>query len=254
MSIDPRLLERRRLVAEDRARRKVSRLLKLLVGLTGLGALVWLASSPLLSVREVVTVGVSASSAHRALVELGVTPGAPMILLRPGTIQAGLLEDPWVRRVEVELEWPQRIRVEVEERRPAAWVETGDGWRTVAVDGVVLASAEEPDGILGRVLAPGVGEGDTDSSPWVLGSVRFLATLAPRLQAETVVWRDGNELWAETGGFLVRLGREVDMEDKARALEALLLVEELAPGATINLIAPTHPAVIPPNYEGQVEG
>ncbi|MGH8948315.1 MAG: hypothetical protein ACRDXF_05585, partial [Acidimicrobiia bacterium] len=73
--IDPRLAERRREVAEDRARRKVSRLVKFLVAFGVIGAIVWLFLSPLLSVQVVTTSGIAASSADSVLVEQGVVAG-----------------------------------------------------------------------------------------------------------------------------------------------------------------------------------
>lgn len=246
MSIDPRLVERRRQVAEERARRKVGRLLKLLVALALVGSLVWLAFSPLLAVRQVVVTGVSVSSTHRVLAEQGVVAGAPMILVRPDLVEASLSEDPWVGEVEVSLDWPDQVVVRVEERVEAAWVETAQGWRSLAVDGVVLVSGSGPDPGLPRILLPEVGVEETTRSTLVLGSLLFVTTLDPQLRTEAVVWREGNgELWATVAGFPVRLGREVEMEAKARSLQALL-AEQPPSGSTLNLIAPTHPAVIPP--------
>ena len=82
MRIDPRLAERRREVAEDRARRKVNRLVKFLIAIGVLGGVVWLFLSPLLSVAMVTTSGIAASSAETVLVEHGVVAGTPLILIR----------------------------------------------------------------------------------------------------------------------------------------------------------------------------
>jgi hypothetical protein len=79
--------------------------------------------------------------------------------------------------------------------------------------------------------------------------------LAPDLGAGTLVWEEGNgELWAEVSGYPVRLGRPVEMEAKARSLEALL-ADRPRRGSTLTLIAPTHPAVSPSgSSEGESDG
>ena len=145
MRIDPRLAERRRVVAEDRARRKVSRLVKFLVALGFAGAVVWLFLSPLLSVASVTTSGIAASSADTVLVEHDVVEGTPLILIRSNDVESALESDPWVRESVVELDWPTGVVVRVQERVPAAWLETNEGWGLFAVDGVQLGTASDPD-------------------------------------------------------------------------------------------------------------
>jgi hypothetical protein len=86
MTIDPRLAERRREVAEDRARRNVGRLIKFLGAAAMAGGLVWLFLSPWLSVASVTTTGIAASTAAAILAERGVVEGAPMIMIRSGDV------------------------------------------------------------------------------------------------------------------------------------------------------------------------
>ena len=64
MTIDPRLLQRRKAVAEDHAARNVGRLLRFLAFATLLGALVWVALSPWMSVTQVRTAGIVTSDAN----------------------------------------------------------------------------------------------------------------------------------------------------------------------------------------------
>jgi cell division protein FtsQ len=246
MRIDPRLAERRREVAEDRARRKVSRLVKVLVAIGVLGALVWLFLSPLLSVATVTTSGVAASSAETVLVEHGVVAGTPLILIRAGKVESALETDPWVRESVVEIDWPTSVVVRIEERVPVGWLETEEGWGLYAVDGVQLATAPEPDSSMPWIQLGAVPIDETESSPEVLGSLEFAATLPEPLKAGARVRTEpGGEIWAEVAGFQVRLGRAVEMGAKALSLAALLR-EQPAPGSTLVLIAPTHPAVSPP--------
>jgi cell division protein FtsQ len=245
MTIDPRLAERRHEVAEDRARRKVGRLLRVLIAFGSVGALVWLLLSPLLSVEEVTTTGIRVSSAHAALVEHGVIAGRPMILIRPEGIEDALEEDPWVREAVIELEWPDRVVVTVEERVPTAWLSTEDGWGRFAVDGVELSSSPEPDASLPWIELGPTGS-DDGSRVRLLGALEFADSLPEELKEAARVRVEGDgELWAEVAGFQVRLGRAVEMRAKALSLAALLR-EQPAPGSILTLIAPTHPAVTPP--------
>jgi len=245
MTIDPRLAERRREVAEDRARRKVGRLVRLLLVIGVLGAVVWLLLSPLLSVEEVNTTGIEVSTAQSVLVAHDVIAGTPMILLRAEKIESALEMDPWVREAEVELDWPGRVVVRVEERVPVAWLKTEEGWGWLAVDGVQLLSAPEADANLPRIdLGPDTG--DDQWSRRVLGSLQFAAALPEELREGTLVRVEADgELWAEVAGYQVRLGRAVEMTAKALSLAALLR-EQPAPGSILTLIAPTHPAVSSP--------
>jgi cell division protein FtsQ len=246
MTIDPRLAERRREVAEDRARRKVSRLLKFLIAIGLVGAGVWLLLSPLLSVEEVITSGIGASSADEVLANSGVVPGTPLILIRSGEIESLLEDDPWVGAASVDLDWPNRVVVTIEERLPVAWLETEDGWGFYAVDGVQLGSAPEPDPSLPWIELGTTPSTETQTSPVVLGTLEFVAALSGELGEGARLWAEGNgELWAEVAGFQVRLGRPVEMRAKALSLTALLR-EQPAPGSILTLIAPTNPAVSAP--------
>lgn len=246
MSIDPRLAERRREVAEDRARRKVGRLLKFLIAIALLGGGVWILLSPLLSIEEVLTSGIAASSADEVLANSGVVPGTPLILIRSGEIESLLEDDPWVSAASVDLDWPNRVVVTIEERVPVAWLETDDGWGFYAVDGVQLGAAPEPDPTMPWIQLGAMPGSEARTSPAVLGTLDFAAALPGELGEGARLWAEGNgELWAEVAGFQVRLGRPVEMRAKALSLAALLR-EQPAPGSILTLIAPTNPAVSAP--------
>jgi POTRA domain, FtsQ-type len=247
MTIEPRLLERRREVAEERARRTIGRVVKFMILLAALGAIVWLFLSPLLSVERVTVTGVVSSGVDDILVAQGVHPGTPMIMIRADRIEAELKEDPWVGEAEVEMRWPHQVLVSIEERVPIAWVQSDAGWSATAVDGVSLSS---------RSSQPG------DDMPWIqlddgaaddpgvetarLGALLFINTLPTRLLSDTRVRQESDgEIWATVNGFDVRLGRPIEMEAKALSLTALLDQRPPA-GSVLNLIAPAHPAVASP--------
>ena len=253
MTIDPRLADRRRDVAEDRARRNVDRILRFLAVVAVVGGVVWLMLSPTFSVEAVEVSGVQASETDAILAANKVVAGRPLILIRTETVEAELLGDPWVKDASVSLDWPRGVIVAVLERSPVAWVETSDGWFRRAVDGVALPGESVPDDTIGHVRLLSVSAEDAADSPLVLGALEFIDTLPVALGSNAVVDVRSGELWALVGGFEVRLGRPVEMSDKALSL-ATLLQEPLVEGSTINMIAPTNPAVVPPGTEGAENG
>jgi cell division septal protein FtsQ len=242
MSIDPRLVERRREVAEDHAHRNLRRLLRFLAVLSAAGALVWFALSPWVSVDRVRTAGIVSSGADAILEAHRVVPGTPMILLRPGDVERALETDPWVVEAEVGLDWPNDVVVKVAERTPHAWVETAGGWARRADDGMPLPSAPEPDNTLGWVHLPTVSEDEAPTSELVLGSIEFVAGLPPEMAALTAVRLEDGELWAIVDGYQVRLGRATEMREKAVSLVSLM-AEGIPKTAILVLVAPTNPAV-----------
>lgn len=244
MVMDPRLADRRKEVAEDRARKNVKRLLRLIIVLGSVGALVWLFLSPALSVQDLEVSGVHSSRASEILTEENVVPGTPLILIRGGTVEQRLLADPWVKTAVLDRQWPDRVVVTIEERSPVAWVQTGEGWARRAVDAVALPGAETPDDTMAHIELPDVADTEVYESFEVIGALEFVDELGATLSSATVVEERAGELWALVSGFEVRLGRPTEMVEKARSLMALLETN-LAPGSVINLIAPTNPAVVP---------
>lgn len=253
MTIDPRLADRRRDVAEDRARRNVNRILRVLAFVAIVGGVTWLMLSPTFSVESVEVSGVQSSETSAVLAANKVVAGRPLILIRTGTVEEELLGDPWVKEASVDLDWPRGVVVAVSERSPLAWVETADGWHRRAVDGVPLPGESVPDDTMGQIRLPSVSADDAAEAPLVLGALEFIDTLPVALGSNAVVDERSGELWALVGGFEVRLGRPVEMADKALSL-ATLLQEPLVEGSVINMIAPTNPAVVPPGSQDATDG
>jgi cell division protein FtsQ len=244
VSIDPRLAERRQQVAEDHAKRNVRRTLRFLA-LVGFGGLVvWFTLSPYLSVATVVIEGARESDTAGILAAHSVEPGTPMILLRIGQVTEALEADPWVVAATVSLRWPDEVTVEVVERTPRAWVETSGGWTRRAEDGVAVPSPSSPDNSMGWIRLPRVLEEDAADSDLILGSIEFLVNLPPELARLTAVRFEDGELWAVVDGYQVRLGRAIEMREKALSL-ATLLGQDIPKTAIIVMIAPTHPSYLP---------
>ena len=243
--MDPRLLERRQAVAEDSARRNVGLLLKFLVTVIMAGILVWLAFSPWLSVSQVRTAGIVTSNANEILAANRVVAGRPMIMLRPEAVERALELDPWIRRARVHLEWPDEVIVRVDERVPVAWFQTAGGWARRDIEGVAVPGPNSPDDTMPWIRLPALDDVDAESSVFVLGAAEFVASLPDSKHFGITMRVEGGEMWAVVDGYQVRLGRPVEMGAKALSL-IVLLREPLAENSILVLIAPTHPAVKPP--------
>lgn len=242
MTVDSRILERRREVAEDRAKRSMGRLLRLVAVVVPLAVLAWIAFSPWLSVSAVSVEGASSAAVYEILSRHGVVVGTPMILIDVTDTEASLEEDAWVSEASVTLQWPDQVTVLLVEHEPLAWVQTADGWIRRSVDGSALPSPETPDSSLPRVVIPGIAGTAAVRSAELLGALEWVDALPGRLREGVVVRAEEGELWADVRGHTVRLGRPVEMTAKALALNSLL-AKQIPPGAQINLVAPTHPAV-----------
>lgn len=242
--MDRRLEKRRREVAEGQARSGLSKLLVALVLASIAGLATWLFRSPLLAVHLIVVAGAPPHLTEEIRSSSGIAPGEPLISVRPGEVEATLVDNPWISEAEVTLQWPQQVLIEITPRLPVAWLEEGRSWSLVGADAVVLDTAMEAGTELPTLRA--------QAEVAKLAGLAFLAELGPlRFPGAVVEQREG-ELWAEIGGHLIRLGRPVDMEAKARALHALL-GQGIAEGAVISLVAPTRPAVYLANAQSQVE-
>ena len=258
MTMDPRLQERRRDVAEDRARVDLRRVVWFLVVLASVGAAMWLVTSPMLSVQTISVFGATNAQVTAVLESEEVVDGRPLIVIRSGAVVEALESDPWVRSAGVELVFPSHIEITIEERVAVAWVPIGTRWGLIADDGVLVAYAGEPTGggAAVQIRTGDVGLGFRVEEPEILGAVVFLTALPDHIARRTTIRLNDGELWAWVGQRNVRLGRPIDMDAKAAALEAIV---DSAPPGVIDLIAPSRPAVWSEdgdqsNPEGEQEG
>lgn len=255
--MDRRLQERRRRVAEERARSNLSRLVRLLTLLGVVAVLVWFAQSPFMSVGEIAVRGADQVEVEPVLSAHDVAEGRPLLLLDTGGAEAALEDDPWVAEASVARDWPTRVVVEIEERVPVAVVELAEGGWLASADGVLLEPNEEGISGFPTVALPDLGEDEADDSLELEGAVAYAAALPERYRTGSRVEMTDEGLEAMVGGHLVRVGRPFDVEEKARVTAAMLDsgVEE---DAILTVVAPASPAILPPGAsvpeEGEEEG
>lgn len=234
-----RFAERREAVAEARARRSLRRSLRVLILATIVAGVAFLFQSPLLSVETIEVAGVSRSGTLAALERFEIVPGEPLVFLDIDEAREAIADDPWVQSVDLRRSWPTSVVVEVAERSPVALV----AGSMVSVDGVILPG--EPDSALASVdIAADPVDGAYPQLE-VLGALEFLDALERPAAEGASVGMTEEGLVASVAGHRVRLGRPVDMGEKARALMSVL-AQQPPEGSEITLLAPERPAVLPP--------
>ena len=244
----PRIMRRRAQVRERGARTQFRRLLRLLAVVAVGGGLVWFAQSPVFSVAEMSVTGSVESDAERILAGAQVYQGRPLVLIRTGRVEAALEADLWIKSAEVHRRFPNGIDVLIVERIEVATTRVGSSWVTLSDDGAIMRKVPEPIPDLATMLpslnSGAVGApGDQVTTDALAAAVEFSAALPPTLRSTAGVYARAGQLWATVADHQVRLGGFADMAAKGVALTALLADGELAPNATIDLIAPFRPAV-----------
>lgn len=249
--IDGRIAERRREVRRERQRRRRRRTLFAVLFLVILAALVAIERSPLVALAEVRVVGTERLTADEVREAAGLELGTSTLRLGLSAAEQQVTDLPLVASADAQRVDPLTVQIEVEERQPSL-VAIGEG-TSVLVDreGIVLVE-EQLDGlpVIELSTAPpaaGSGVGDDDalanahavwrglSGPLRAEVVRYLA---PDVDGLTLVLDQGIE---------VRFGSAERIDEKVRALGAILVDVGDTPIDAIDVRAPRAPVVVPPD-------
>lgn len=253
-TVEPRIAERRRTISEDRARKRLRWILITILVVAIAVVSMWLVRSPFLSISTIEVTSVTQADPDSALVRLGVGVGTPTVDVDATAIQSVIEEDPWVASVSVSVRWPGSIEIDIVERVASTPARAGSGWVMMSVDSTVLMAVSQPaaGALLIDIDLASVSPGDAIDDPLIVGALTFAEALRDDLKENTVIYADGDGLFATVSRHTVRLGRPVDMANKAAVL-AGLLDNGLDPDASINVIAPSRPAVLNPQPEVEPE-
>jgi len=102
--------------------------------------------SPYFKVREIQVRGGNQVSGSEILAMAGLRHGVNLWKVQPAAIEKKIAKHPWVRRVLVRREFPRRVVIEVEERKPRAIVAMGKLYY-VDGDGVVFKEVAEGENV-----------------------------------------------------------------------------------------------------------
>lgn len=254
--IDERIAQRRATVRSDRRRARFTRTLWA-VGIVALVlALVLVERSSLVALAEVQVAGTERLEPDEVREASGLTLGTSTLRLQLGQVGPRLEGAlPLVRTAEARRLDPLTVVLEVTEREPALVVEGEGERRYLDRDGVLIDEVgpdEEPPAALPVVELPGpppaVGATSEDD-PTLDNALAAWAGLSGSLRAEVVRYRAAgpDELTLELAtGTEVRFGRAVRVDEKVRALGAVLADVGDTPVASIDVRAPGAPVVVSP--------
>ncbi len=242
--MDERIAGRRASVRRERRFARLRRTLVVLLLILVIGALGWFEQSEYAAVSSVEVVGIERLSAQVVLDAADIVPGRSVLRLRRDPVEVRVRALPAVRDVTVRRAGLDRIVIEVIERQPVLAVEH---WRTVRLldrDGVII----EDDTLEGlpvvRLSTPPPPLGSTFASHAALSNAyRAWAGLSGPLRSQVVVLRAPDDVGLElelASGVTVRFGRAERIEEKVRAIGAVL--DDIA-GSEVTVIDVRVPSV-----------
>lgn len=230
------------------------------IGITAVvlaAAAVALARSPLFRVREVRVEGLTHGSPARIVRLAGLSERDHTLDLDVGLLRSRIERDPWVDRVEIDVQLPSTVTLRITERSAVAVVDLGAGPALVDAEGRVIAPGLGrrlpeivfPPGWVERLQTARLGEERPWRSVSLASLARSLAALPP--QVRDAVLRvelepgTGVELIMRDGARVV-YGPAAEIEAKGQAL-ARVLGWARAMGArirTVNVMSPSAPTVV----------
>jgi cell division protein FtsQ len=248
--VDERIAERRADVRRERRLRRLRRtlLVVVLLGVSLVAAIV--ERSSLVALAEVRVDGLERLGEADVVDAAGLALGTSTLRLDLGGAAERVEELPLVDTATVRRLDPLTVLIEVVERGPSAVVSFGQRSVLVDPDGVVIATGSEPGlpTILlqsGRLPAPG---DHVSQNPAVANAHRAIQHLPGviRARVDHYLAMSADDLDLELDdGTRVHLGRADRMDEKARALGAVLEDLDGRRVAAIDVRAPGRPVVIP---------
>jgi cell division protein FtsQ len=247
--IDDRIAERRAEVRRTRRVARRRRTVTVLVLALLVGAVVALERSALVGLEEVQVAGTERLDPQTVLDAADIELGTSTLRLGLSAAEDRVVQLPLVAEAEARRIDPLTVRIEVSEREPV--LNARGGGRSVQVDraGVVILDGGR-DGLPTIALPeppPAPGERGPEDGP-LAGAVAAWRGLSGPLRAEVadIEAPSGADLRLNLrSGVEVRLGRADRLDEKVRALGAVLEDVGVTDVSTIDVRAPGRPAVTP---------
>jgi cell division protein FtsQ len=245
--VDDRIAERRRQFRPDPRLRRWRRTITVAVLLVLLSVAVLVERSSLVALAEVQVVGTERLDEDVVIETADLPIGTSTLRLRLGAVEDRVRALPLVADVEATRLDPLTVRLTVTERTPVLVLVAGDSGRLVDADGVVLAAGVE-EALLPVALPAGVAlpppGGELPAG--AVEAVAVVTGLSGPLLADVVsveVTGDGEVDLLRRDGIRVRMGSADRLDEKLRALGAVLEDLRDTEVAVIDVRAPSTPSV-----------
>ncbi|MBT8200388.1 MAG: FtsQ-type POTRA domain-containing protein [Acidimicrobiia bacterium] len=230
--MDPRIALRRREVESTRLRIVGRRIVLVLSGIIVVMGAVWAINTPMFSIRHVDVVGQLNSAVSSRLDQAGLVAGTPLLLADLSAGEEAILLDPWVKAVELDRQFPDRLVVKVAERMEVAVLDSG---LTVSDDGRVMRESTGAE--LTRLHVDG-----SPVNSYLTGSSAEAVDLIIMLDGTVtdVAYSDvGLVAWYE--GIETIFGSTEELSTKAAV--AALMRGEVQPGESLDVSVPERPVI-----------
>ncbi len=237
---EPEEVTRKRFARRQWARRWVAwrYLLMALLAVAGVVVGIWLVFfSSVLAVTGVHVEGNQLLSEREIAAAADVPTGEPLARVNLDAIKARIESLPAVESVDVSREWPDKVRLEINEREAVAVVFRDDVYRGLDESGVIFRDYPRPPRDLPviRIAADTRAEAMAEGAA-VVGVLP--SDITQRIEYVELVTVDEISLKLRNGDVVV-WGSAEDAEDKARVLAALLQQE----GTVYDVSVPGHPTI-----------
>lgn len=229
-------------------RSRAGRALTALLTVATVGALVWSGSrSALFDVDHIDVVGTFLVSPAEAAKAAGSLQRVPLAEVDTATAARRIEALPFVRSARVERVFPNRVRIRLTERMPAAFASRPTGGFALLDDtGRVLADRPDrpPDlpEVTGAGEIPPPGEWLRPSRPALAAYLTLTEPLRRQVSTAAV---EGGSVTLRVGGRDVRFGPPDHLEAKVAALGALLDHLGDRPVLALDVRVPSVPVVVP---------
>lgn len=149
--------------------------LAVLVALLGVAVAAVVRFTPLFEISRVSVVGNEQVSADEVLAVAGVDDGTPLLTLPVETIEQRIETLDAVASAAVSRQWPDAVRIVVEERRAVGYVELGDAVGLVGSDGTVFRQDSEVPRAVPELVGVGAAVGESVTAETDAGAAAVFA-------------------------------------------------------------------------------
>lgn len=247
--VDRRIAERRRQIREQRRRWRLRRTATVVTLVVLLGLAYAVERSPLVALSEIEVAGVDRLTADEVRAASGLEPGTSTLRLGLDEAERRIERLPLVASADARRSDPLTVVVRVVERMPVAVAQAGKEHRLIDRDGVVIAEGASPGLVRIRLpdeaSLPDPGEHVT-RLPALGNAHAVLDGLSGPLRARVVRYHaaaDDELTLLLEAGVRVRFGRAERVDEKVRALGAVLQDLGDTPVSIIDVRAPGAPVV-----------
>lgn len=167
------------------------RLIKILIFYLAIGFLGWnfftfIFSSNFCNIEEVIVKGNDCLSEDEIFYKSGIQLGENIFKLDLKKSKDFLMQEPWIKEVEIKRVIPNKIIISIKERKPAAIVHIGEEYFSSTKEGIVLSKIDRPEEGFGLPLILGL-ELDEIKIGEIIGKPEFRTALESINSAEVIL-------------------------------------------------------------------